>query len=486
MPLDEEWEDSKAPATERPDGMTLRVLMAGVPMDQGRALRIIRQVLEALAATHDAGSIHGDVKPENVVILRGLGDIRVKLVGPARTGDPVYSAPECALGPIDARADVYSAGAVLFELLTGRPPFFADDASALRRLHAYAPMQTLKQRAPNLSFSDALESVVATALAKNRDARFQSAAAMIAALDPALQTIEAAATASLTAPRPPEHNDSLLLLAKDLMPSRSAEVANQPFVPQNVDRNVPRLPRTHKLRRAATRGVSKLRRVHKRVAAAIIAALVVGLVIAAVTCGKHAPKSSGVAERAKQLVADGKPLDAIALLQRDPHPDARAYLTLGDAHLAVHHDRQALAAYKSAIELQPALATEPSLIAGLNQIAGTTPVANAIVALELLAQRSGASGTAALVSHAATNPHARARHRAVELAERAGIEYDHVLSWSLDLEQSEDCDERRALIGKLATTSDARALDSLRRAKAQACVELDATAAIRQITESRR
>src|SRR5690606_32947040 len=128
-----------------------------------------------------------------------------------------------------------------FELLTGRPPFFADDPSALRRLHAYAPVQTLTQRTLGASFPDELEHVVATALAKKRDARFQSAADMIAALDPALQVIEKTAEAA-EAPRPEEHaerrripNDSLFTLAKDLMPKQSPTgPATELLVPLNV------------------------------------------------------------------------------------------------------------------------------------------------------------------------------------------------------------------------------------------------------------
>lgn len=324
MSLDEEWEQPEPSAgkpdtselivaTERPHGKTLRELAAEAQLDQRRALLIIRQVLDALGAAHAAGEIHGNVTPENIVLLPGLGEDRVELTGPAKTGaakagDPVYSAPEAALGGIDARADIYSAGAVLFELLTGRPPFFADDPSALRRLHAYAPVQTLTQRTLGASFPDALEHVVATALAKKRDARFQSAADMIAALDPALQAIEEAAEA----PRPEQHaerrripNDSLLVLAKDLMPKQSATgPATELLVPVNVDRKVPELPlRTRaglRLRRLVGRarpiadklGLAKLGRRHKRVLAGLAAVLVLVLVIVIATSGDDEQRAS--------------------------------------------------------------------------------------------------------------------------------------------------------------------------------------------------
>jgi serine/threonine-protein kinase len=67
-------------ATERPEGKTLRTVAGGKPMDARRALLIVRQVLEALAAAHAVGAIHGDVNPQHILITPGLGDDRVKLI----------------------------------------------------------------------------------------------------------------------------------------------------------------------------------------------------------------------------------------------------------------------------------------------------------------------------------------------------------------------------------------------------------------------
>jgi len=340
MSLDEDWDQSgsmaasKADAAEqyvttaRPNGRTLRDLIAEARVDQRRALLIVRQVLEALAAAHAVGEIHGHVTPENITVLPGLGDERVKLVGGGgigtptaapRLGSPVYCAPESALGGIDARADIYSVGAVLFELLTGRPPFFADDASALRRLHTYAPVQTLSQRAPGVSFPEALEHVVARALAKKRDARYPSATDMIAELDPVLEAIEAAQETSPPVEPRRIPNDSLFVLAKDLMPQPepATNAANELLVPANVERTVPVLPWPTRaglaLRRvlarvrpiAATLGLTKLGRRQQRILAGVAAALVLGLVIALVTCGGNGTKPNGpaVAQDPEALVA---------------------------------------------------------------------------------------------------------------------------------------------------------------------------------------
>lgn len=307
MSLDEDWGTEAEPG----GGTTLRELIAGKPLEQRRALLIIRQVLEALAATHAAGEIHRDVRPENIFITTVLGKDTVKLgsaaaAGATKTGDPVYRAPESALGAVDARADIYAVGAVLFELLTGRPPFFADDADALRRLHAYAPVQPLKQRAPGVSFADGLEATVATALAKKRDSRFGSAAAMIEAVDRALTAIGEPAPATPPSSEPGEDaNDSLRLLAQDLMRPIATADASVPLVPENVGRAVPELPWRSRagqsVRRSLARLSARLGIPRTRLVGALAAALAVGLVVAVVMCtgASTDPKQSrAVVERA--------------------------------------------------------------------------------------------------------------------------------------------------------------------------------------------
>ena len=165
MSIDDEWgageqdagkleSNDLAAARELAYGTSLRALAEGKLLDQPRALAIVRGVLEAVAGR---GAVHGDIKPESILITGHAPNERVKLLDATKSEDARYRAPEAALGAIDHRADIYSITAVLFELLTGHPPFYADDANALRRLHAYAPLQTLQQRAPDLAFVAELE-----------------------------------------------------------------------------------------------------------------------------------------------------------------------------------------------------------------------------------------------------------------------------------------------------------------------------------------
>lgn len=183
-----------------------------------RALVIARQVLEALAHAHARGVIHRDVKPDHIMLVK-LGEPGreyervklldlglVKLIGGAAGepgsepltqtgvvfGTPTYMAPEQALGRrTDARADLYALGVVLFEMLTGRPPFLSPDPRTLTRMHAAAPPPLLSSIARGRPWcTPELEQLVARALAKRPDARYASALEMTAGLDAAFLSLD--------------------------------------------------------------------------------------------------------------------------------------------------------------------------------------------------------------------------------------------------------------------------------------------------------
>jgi hypothetical protein len=124
--------------------------------------------------------------------VAGLGEANLTSIGFSIFGSALYIAPEAVTGqPVDARLDLYSTGAMLFEMLAGVPPFNDEDPSVLLRKHAFEPAPTLQQIAPAKKFPPELESLVAQALAKQPDERFRWAADMIAAVDAALRTFEA-------------------------------------------------------------------------------------------------------------------------------------------------------------------------------------------------------------------------------------------------------------------------------------------------------
>ena len=171
------------------DGMTLRQLLAsGRRLLPERALEITAGVLSALDYAHRHGIVHRDIKPGNVMLTR-TGEVKVMDFGIARAindassgmtatsavmGTAQYLSPEQARGEVvDARSDLYSAGVLLYELLTGRPPFTGESAVSIAYQHV-SELPTPPSQVDN-GVSPEVDAVVLRALAKRPDDRYQSA-----------------------------------------------------------------------------------------------------------------------------------------------------------------------------------------------------------------------------------------------------------------------------------------------------------------------
>ncbi len=304
----------------------LRALISGAPLEQRRAVLIARRVLEQLETLHSSNKTHGNITPDAIEIANRLGEDHVTLVVPvgadAKTRDPSYAAPETTVGQVDPRADLYALGAVLFEMLTGRPPFAADDVAALRRMHVYAPVQTLKQRMPGHSFSDELEAIVARALAKKREGRYRTAKDMLEAVDRVLDALEQAAPPPPPAEASKGLDDSLLLLAKDLQ-APPAPRPSEPIVPPNVSREVPQLPLPERAWEPIRRRFGGLPPQRKKLLYAVAAGLGLLLVVAIVTCagsdGSKKPAAVAVPDTKKETQKD-TPKDATKAAPPEPVP----------------------------------------------------------------------------------------------------------------------------------------------------------------------
>ncbi len=179
-------------------GRTLRELVRrdGVP-SRRRAVDIVTQLLAALEDAHRADIIHADVKASNVMIREvDDGTDVVKLVdfGLARlddldeaelgvSGTPEYLAPEVVVGGKPTIAsDLYAVGVILYEVLTGKPPFVGDYPDDVLAMHVHDAPQPLGQRRPDRTFTEELQAVVTKALAKDPAQRYASAAAFAADL----------------------------------------------------------------------------------------------------------------------------------------------------------------------------------------------------------------------------------------------------------------------------------------------------------------
>ena len=206
------------------EGHTVRELLGegeAVPIDE--AVEIVTGVLDALEYSHRAGIVHRDIKPGNIM-LTSTGAVKVMDFGIARAiedsaatvtqthavvGTAQYLSPEQARGElVDSRSDLYSTGCLLYELLTGRPPFQGDSAVAIAYQHVREIPKAPSATAPDVP--ESLDRVVLKALAKNREDRYQDAAHMrtdllaaargLAVSAPSTDTWTAATTVLATAP----------------------------------------------------------------------------------------------------------------------------------------------------------------------------------------------------------------------------------------------------------------------------------------------
>jgi hypothetical protein len=173
------------------EGQTLAAMVRGKAAPLGGVMSVMGEVLSALAAAHAIGIVHRDLKPDNVLVTAeghakvldfgiaklapGLHDASSRTKTGALLGTPAYMAPEqiSGAGSVDARADIYAAGILLYEAVTGRVPFSGSSIFDVMRAQVEqtpAPPRTLRADLP-----EPIEAVILTALQKDPALRFQSA-----------------------------------------------------------------------------------------------------------------------------------------------------------------------------------------------------------------------------------------------------------------------------------------------------------------------
>ncbi|WP_437284894.1 protein kinase domain-containing protein [Sorangium sp. So ce406] len=236
-------------------GTPLKEVTAGGRLQPARALRVARQIASALSAAHEKGIVHRDVKPQNILLdthdqVRlidfGLAKVDVDLLSsqvrktssprPALTsagevfGTLAYLAPEALRGmdAVDARADLYALGLVLYEMLTGQHPF--DAKNVVERLKQQGPAgpPPLRARAPDLEVPREVEQVVARLMEHDASFRYQTANDAIAALDEALAAVARAAApapAAVATTAPGQAGQAAPGLAGQPAPRRAGQAA---------------------------------------------------------------------------------------------------------------------------------------------------------------------------------------------------------------------------------------------------------------------
>jgi len=196
-----------------------------------RGCAIAKQVAAGLEAAHALGMVHRDVKPESIYLLDGQGSEKIKLLGlgvaklqeallgdrfrtspEAVIGTLQYMSPEQALGKLgselDGRADIYSLGVVMYQMLTGELPFKATHASDWMMAHIQGAPTPIRVAYANLDIPDVLTGLVMQCLNKNRELRPASAHQMIRDLEHVEKEMDRIDKGRQAIPSPPGHRKS--------------------------------------------------------------------------------------------------------------------------------------------------------------------------------------------------------------------------------------------------------------------------------------
>jgi tRNA A-37 threonylcarbamoyl transferase component Bud32 len=453
-------------AMEYVPGVSLATLLEAGPLPPGRAVHIVRQILDGLEHAHAQGVIHRDLKPANImlatysdprqaeavkildfgiakVLSTSQGDGEVPLTQGAMVfGTPSYMSPEQATAQeADVRSDLYSCGVMLFEMLTGRKPFVADDLVKVMALQVTAPPPRLSTVAPQLRTPAALEAVVMRALEKDRARRFQSAAEFRQALERV-------------------KSDSFGLVARRLPAvwGRGLTVARREFS---------RLPFP----------------VRRWVRPSALALGVLVLASLPFICARQPPTAPAAApprpkpvepalqapiRRIEEAMAKGQLNEARLLLMQqisqNPTSGRMRYL-LGNLDFAEKNPAAGLVAYEEALKLDAGLRADAAMLVNVRNLLGDRKLARQ--ALDLLTERIGRPAGAILAEVASEDRRPEFRQTAREACKTVGCagDVDLVKSYTLDLQQGRTCEARRAAVAGLGATKDPRIVEILKKAR---------------------
>ena len=288
------------------EGHTVKELISdGTAVPINEAIEIVSGVLSALQYSHANHLVHRDIKPGNIM-LTPEGKVKVMDFGIARAltdsqatmtqtnavvGTAQYLSPEQARGEtVDERSDLYSTGVVLFELLTGRPPFKGDSAVAV----AYQHVEQIPPTPSSIlsDIPDSLDRVVLKSLAKNREDRYSSATAMLADLQRVAQGLDVGAP-------PADSWATEVLPAAGLASARTAATTQMAAVPSHAPAAAMAATSTSLPAVATDDSANEATKARKRRTAIIatvvlIALLLIGGSVWALTRGAAEPESVAV------------------------------------------------------------------------------------------------------------------------------------------------------------------------------------------------
>jgi len=448
-----------------------------------RACRLAGQILSALEHAHEQKVIHRDLKPANVMLVRssdsrlgetakildfGIAKIMESAEGEQPLtkglmifGTPSTMSPEQATGQdVDSRSDLYSCGIILYEMLTGRKPFEAEDLVKLMAMQVTAPPPPFASAAPDARIPAALEAVVMRALEKERERRFATAAEFREALEKAESARLASrdAWARLVAAAGPALWDSLgkLRTALGWLVRQMARASRA---------SIARLP--------------PRARQWLKPAAALVAVILVAAFLFSQRHGAAPsllpPKPRPVAQEMKSPIkqieaamAEGHVAEARILImqQISEHPDvARVRYLLGNLEFADKKPSAGLQAYEEALRMDAGLRGDAALLVNVRGLLSDKKLARS--ALDLMVRQVGVPACSALAEIAGEERRMDLRQDARAACNNLGCsdQVDRVKSYALDLAQAQGCAEKREAVQQLGATKDSRAIEPLRKAR---------------------
>jgi serine/threonine-protein kinase len=496
------------------EGRSLREAIAEASLDCGSALHIARQMASGLSRAHALGIVHRDLKPENVMLVSreddpnfvkvldfGIAKVPVgELIGESNVtgqvltqlgmvyGTPEYMAPEQALGEaVDARADLYALGAILFEMLTGGRPYDHESKVTLLGMHVTAPVPRMTERAPDADIPVELDTIVTKLLAKDAAARFESAKELIEELDRVTAQLTARGLigelpAVARAPRPSGPRFS----GAGTAPNPSARGPSKPVASSATSQqSLVSLfgASLGQVVRAAPRWATR------RMKVAIAAALVMmGLLVAhaarrGTTAGASTPAGAVVSSRAPR--ADPKADDVVASAQANiekgdfataidqlttverANPDrAEVHVGLEKAYTGVRNAREAMREAGLWLDAEPAGAADLKLQEDVRNAALFREAQEE--AFQILESKMGARGIDILydIAFGASGhlyPQAAARAKRSLLIDQVRARASPALGVVLDLRETKGCEAKHALLERARDQGDARLLPVLQQ-----------------------
>jgi serine/threonine-protein kinase len=467
-----------------------------------RALRITRQIVEALHAAHGVGIVHRDLKPDNVMLVErddapdfvkvldfGIAKIKVEdsVEQPVLTqigtvfGTPEYMSPEQARGElVDARADLYTVGVILYEMLAGSSPFKDDDLVVVLTRHLTADPPPLPA-----SIDPMIANLVLLLMRKNRDERVQSAGELIERIDRILGAPASAVGAPASGARPARSgtissSDPTQVAGADQGPGFAPTVFGE-TTPHALAQNWPgEALLKHRVLLGTQRvplwlfGAGALLSVLVVASLIVLGSLLFGGKHEAATIKDDASNSS-VAKDSElaQLILRAEAGDQTALAELSARPEPlrgkNEWLALGRGYAKLEHLSASLAAYQKGVLAKPELGHEPKLLTDVRHAALDTEASEA--ALKFAASGLGSDGVDLLYDFWESSKAVPSRAALAKLA-RSYLDDDAVrakaspalrLLLELGKAQKEGCASVKRWLVRAASEGDERVAPALKR-----------------------